>query len=287
MAHSMTAFASREANHALAYLRLEIKSVNHRFLEFTPKLPDEFKSYEPMLRERAQRVMQRGKVDLFVRYKANATSAQLALNEALVEQLITLASNLHDKHPELKPLATADVLLWPGVMQAGEADSDALKTLFFAELDQLLMEFDQARQREGSALALLLRERLQALAALRLQAIALMPQIRSLLREKWEQKTAEIKATLDAARWEAELTLLLQKMDVDEELDRLRVHIEEMQRVLSLQEPIGRRLDFLVQELHRECNTFGAKSADARTSQLCIDMKVLVEQMREQLQNLE
>jgi len=172
-------------------------------------------------------------------------------------------------------------------MQGSELDADALRALFLVELTALLTEFDLARRREGTQLAQLLLIRASGLRALREQALVLMPMIRAALKEKLLNRFAELKAELDPSRLEAELMLALQKMDVDEELDRLRVHLDEVERVIGLNEPVGRRLDFLVQELHRECNTFGAKSADARSTQISVDMKVLVEQMREQLQNLE
>ncbi len=287
MPNSMTAFASRELSNTTGSLRLEIKSVNHRFFEFSPKMPDEFRALEPAVRASAQKLIQRGKVDLYVKFKAAAGANSLAVNEALVEQLITLASDLHNKHPELRPMGTAEVLMWPGVMQGQELDAEALRALFLSELGLLLTEFDAARRREGTQLAQLLLDRALGLRALREHALVLMPQIRAALKEKLNNRFAELKAELDPSRLEAELMLALQKMDVDEELDRLRVHLDEVERVLGLNEPVGRRLDFLVQELHRECNTFGAKSADARSTQISVDMKVLVEQMREQLQNLE
>ena len=287
MPHSMTAFASRELSNSIGSLRLEIKSVNHRFFEFSPKMPDEFRALEPQVRASAQKLIQRGKVDLYVKFKATAGANSLAVNEALVDQLINLASDLHNKHPELRPMGTAEVLQWPGVMQGTEQDSDTLRALFLSELNLLLIEFDAARRREGTQLTQLLLDRASGLRALRDQALLLMPQIRAALKEKLSNRFAELKAELDPSRLEAELMLALQKMDVDEELDRLRVHLDEVERVMTLSEPVGRRLDFLVQELHRECNTFGAKSADARSTQISVDMKVLVEQMREQLQNLE
>jgi len=287
MPHSMTAFASRELNDAIGSLRLEIKSVNHRFFEFSQKMPDEFRALEPQVRERAQKLIQRGKVDLYVRFKASAGGNSLAINTPLVEQLINVASDLHNRHPELRPMGTAEVLMWPGVMQGSELDAESLRARFLVELAALLTEFDLARRREGTQLAQLLLDRALGLRALREQALVLMPMIRAALKEKLSNRFAELKAELDPSRLEAELMVALQKMDVDEELDRLRVHLDEVERVIGLNEPVGRRLDFLVQELHRECNTFGAKSADARSTQISVDMKVLVEQMREQLQNLE
>jgi uncharacterized protein (TIGR00255 family) len=201
--------------------------------------------------------------------------------------LLALADDLHNRHPELKPLSTADVLAWPGAVQGSEQDLDGLRKAALKVFAECLSEYDAARAREGDKLAQNLREKLAQLGALREQALLLLPQIKTALHERLQARVAEFRETLDPNRLEAELVLNLHKFDVDEELERLRIHLLEGERVLNLNEPIGRRLDFLVQELHRECNTFGAKSIDVRTSQLGVDMKVLVEQVREQVQNLE
>ena len=287
MARSMTAFANAESNGILGQLRFELRSVNHRFLEFGLKLPDELRALEPHLREMAQKSIQRGKVDLTLRFKAPIQQEALALNQPLVEGLLALADALHNRHPELKPLSTSDVLAWPGAVQGSECDSEGLKKAAISAFRECLSEFDAARAREGNKLAETLRDKLLQLGQLREQALLLLPQIKVALHEKLTLRLAEFKDTLDPSRLEAELILNLHKLDVDEELERLRIHLLEAERVLGLNEPIGRRMDFLIQELHRECNTFGAKSVDARTSQLGIDMKVLVEQVREQVQNLE
>lgn len=287
MARSMTAYASAEATSELGQLRLELRSVNHRFLELGFKLPEELRALEPKLRERIQKVAQRGKIDLSLRFRASPQSHELALNEPLVDGLLALAERLHNQRPELAPLSTANVLAWPGAVQSNELDSEALRSQVLQVLEQALREFEQARSREGNQLAELLGQRVRAIEALRAQALTLGPQIRAALGEKLRVRMAEFQATLDANRLEAELVMQLQKLDVDEELERLAIHLIEAERVLQLSEPIGRRLDFLIQELHREANTFGAKSVDARTSQIGVDMKVLIEQVREQVQNLE
>ena len=287
MARSMTAFANAESNGILGQLRFELRSVNHRFLELGLKLPEELRALEPHLREMAQKLIQRGKVDLTLRFKAPMQQEALALNQPLVEGLLALADALHNRHPELKPLSTSDVLAWPGAVQVSECDSEGLKKAAITTFRECLSEFDAARAREGNKLAETLRDKLLQLGQLREQALLLLPHIKVALHEKLTLRLAEFKDTLDPSRLEAELILTLHKLDVDEELERLRIHLLEAERVLGLSEPIGRRMDFLIQELHRECNTFGAKSVDARTSQLGIDMKVLVEQVREQVQNLE
>lgn len=287
MARSMTAFGQADGQSPMGQLRFEIRSVNHRFLELGLKLPEEFRSLEPQLREAAQKRMQRGKVDVGLRYSANLGSDRLALNSPMVEALLAIADDLHNRHPELKPLTTADVLAWPGAVRGAELDTEALKAAALEVFQRALDEFDAARAREGEKLAETLRDKLAQLESLRVQALEMLPEIKTALREKLMARMAEFAESLDPARLEGELLLNLHKLDVDEELERLRIHLLEGQRVLNLREPMGRRLDFLVQELHRECNTFGAKSIDARTSQLGVDMKVLVEQVREQVQNLE
>jgi uncharacterized protein (TIGR00255 family) len=286
MARSMTAFSSAEQNTATSQLRIEIRSVNHRFLELTIKLPEELRSVEPHWRDRIQKRFQRGKVDVYVRYKS--TAAQVgSINDEAIAQLLKLAFALQTQHPALRPIGTAEVLAWPGVVAHAEVDTEALRGQANALLEQALDEFDAARTREGNKLADVLLERVQQLSTHREKALTLLPGIRAQLKEKLQARMTEFQGTLDPARLEAELVLNLQKLDVDEELERLRIHLLEAQRILATIEPMGRRLDFLVQELHRECNTFGAKSVDAQTSQMAVDMKVLVEQFREQVQNIE
>jgi uncharacterized protein (TIGR00255 family) len=287
MAKSMTAFANAESIDDLGQIRFEMRSVNHRFLELGIKLPEELRALEPSLREHTQKLVQRGKVDLYLRFKAPPSQSSLTLNADLVEGLLKLADDLHNRHPELKPLSTANVLAWPGAVQGLEQDGEKLRAAALRCFQACLHEFDAARSREGDKLTRTLLEKVAQLSDLRTQALTLLPEIRNQLKEKMQQRLSEFKENLEPNRLEAELVMHLNKLDVDEEMERLRVHLLEANRVLSLKEPVGRRLDFLVQELHRECNTFGAKSIDARTSQISVDMKVLVEQIREQVQNLE
>jgi uncharacterized protein (TIGR00255 family) len=287
MAKSMTAFANAESMSDLGQVRFEMRSVNHRFLELGLKLPEELRALEPNLREQAQKLVQRGKVDVYLRFKAPPSQSSLTLNTELVEGLLKLADDLHNQHPELKPLTTANVLSWPGAVQGLEQDGERLRAAAMQCFQECLREFDAARAREGDKLTQTLLEKIAQLSELRAQALTLLPDIRAQLKEKMQSRLAEFKETLEPNRLEAELVMHLNKLDVDEEMERLRVHLLEANRVLGLKEPVGRRLDFLVQELHRECNTFGAKSIDARTSQISVDMKVLVEQIREQVQNLE
>lgn len=287
MSRSMTAYANAEAQLAQGQIRVEIRSVNHRFLELGVKIPEELRALEPQIRERVQARVQRGKLDLNVRYKTEPGQGGLRLNQSVVDSLIRIADDLHNRNPELKPLSTADVLAWPGVVETHDSDTEAFKNEVVRVIDGLLKSFDEARVREGEKLAATLLDKVSQIAAIRTQALALMPLIRQTLQERLRAKMAEFQESLEPNRIEAELVIYLNKMDVDEELERLRIHLEEITRVLKLREPIGKRLDFLVQELHRECTTFGNKSVDARTSQMGVDLKVLVEQIREQVQNLE
>jgi uncharacterized protein (TIGR00255 family) len=287
MSRSMTAYANAEAQLAQGQIRVEIRSVNHRFLELGVKIPEELRALEPQIRERVQARVQRGKLDLNVRYKAEPGQGGLRLNQTVIDSLIRIADDLHNRNPELKPLSTADVLAWPGAVEGNDSDTEALKSEVVRVIDSLLKSFDEARVREGEKLAATLLDKVAQIADIRTQALGMMPLIRQNLQERLRAKVAEFQESLEPNRIEAELVMYLNKMDVDEELERLRIHLEEISRVLKLREPIGKRLDFLVQELHRECTTFGNKSIDARTSQMGVDLKVLVEQIREQVQNLE
>ncbi len=288
MPRSMTAFGSAEGPTLAGALRIEMRTVNHRFLEVSMRLPDELRSFEPALRERISARVSRGKLDLSARLRSDGTRASaLALNPVLLSQLAKLIAQLQAAHPGLAPTNALQLLSWPGLVVSADTDADALAAEVFSLLDAALDSLEAQREREGARLADIMRDRASALAGLRAAAMELLPQIRTGWRDKLLQRLRESGATVDPQRFEQELVLVLQRMDVDEELDRLGIHLIELDKTLMRQEPVGRRLDFLSQELNREANTFGSKSTDARTSQLAVDMKVLIEQVREQVQNLE
>lgn len=288
MPRSMTAFGSAEGQTVAGALRIELRTVNHRFLEITLKLPEELRSFEPAIRELLSRRISRGKLDLSARLRSDPERADtLRLNHALTAQLLGLIDELTRRNGRLEAGSATALLNWPGVIAAAEVDSETLAAETLALLGQAVDALEAGRDREGQRLAEIMHERVLALRGLRAAAIEMLPQVRTTLRAKLEARIAEFGTSVDPQRVEQELVMLLQKMDVDEELDRLGVHLDEFARTLARHEPVGRRLDFLIQELHREANTFGSKSTDARTSQLAVDMKVLIEQLREQVQNLE
>lgn len=288
MPRSMTAFGSAEGQTVAGTLRIELRSVNHRFLEIALKLPEELRSFEPAIRELLSRRIARGKLELSARLRSDPErSGALRLNPALADQLLRLIEELTRRNNRLEAGSAMALLSWPGVIAAAEVDSEALASETLVVLGQAVDALEAEREREGHRLAAILHERVRALRELRAAAIELVPQVQSTLRAKLDARIAELGTAVDPQRLEQELVLLLQKMDVEEELDRLGVHLEEIARTLSRQEAVGRRLEFLIQELHREANTFGSKSSDVRTSQLAVEMKVLIEQLREQVQNLE
>jgi len=288
MPRSMTAYGSAEGPTAVGHLRLEMRTVNHRFLEISTKLPEELRSLEPILRERIGQRLSRGKLDLSARLRSDPERpATLTINHALLDQLTHLVDELTRRNGRLIAGHASDLLSWPGLVATGEFDVEELSKQVLTLTDRALDALEAQREREGKRLAEIMGERVAGLRVARAAAIQLLPNIRQGLRDKLMAKLAEISASVDPQRIEQEIVFALQRMDVDEEIDRLGVHLEEMARTLNRSEPVGRRLDFLTQELHREANTFGSKSTDARTSQLAVDMKVLIEQIKEQVQNLE
>ncbi len=288
MPKSMTAYGSAEGPTAIGHLRLEMRTVNHRFLEISTKLPEELRSLEPVMRERIGQRLSRGKLDLSARLRSDPERpATLIINHALLDQLTGLVDELTRRNGRLAAGHASDLLNWPGLVTTGEYDVEEVGKQVLWLIDRALDSLEAQREREGKRLAEVMSERVAGLRTARAAAIEMLPAIRQGLRDKLMAKLAEIVASVDPQRIEQEIVFALQKMDVDEELDRLGIHLEEMDRTLTRSEPVGRRLDFLTQELHREANTFGSKSTDARTSQLAVDMKVLIEQIREQVQNLE
>ena len=287
MIRSMTAFAACERVAISGQLSCELRSVNHRFLELSMRLPEELRPAESALRERVSQKLSRGKVDLSMRLKVgHNVRPELALNTELIEQLALLVRRLHAQFPSMT-IDFIELLRYPGVVEDGGIDQLGLQADALALIDQTLAEFVAAREREGANLAAAMHERLDAIERIAAQVKEWLPEIRAALRARLDQRLADLKQPLDPGRLEQEVVLNLQKIDVDEELDRLASHVAEARRVLSLPEAVGRRLDFLMQEFNREANTLGSKSVDARTTQAAVDLKVLIEQLREQVQNLE
>lgn len=287
MIRSMTAFAACERAATGGQLACELRSVNHRFHELTVRAPEELRAIEPALRERVAQKVSRGKVDLVLRFRPVAGSrGELRLNQALLDQLAEAAQGAQDRFPGLRTEFT-ELLRYPGVVEEEALDQAGLQADALALLDETLAEFVAAREREGAKLAAVMRERIDGIERITGQVRDWLPEIRAALRAKLDGKLADLKLPLDPGRLEQEVVLNLQKIDVDEELDRLASHVAEARRVLGLPEAVGRRLDFLMQEFNREANTLGSKSVDSRTTQAAVELKVLIEQLREQVQNLE
>ena len=287
MLRSMTAFASAESDIGSGTLSIEIRSVNHRYLELGLRVPEELRNLEPQIRERVAAKLSRGKVDLGMRYKpAAAAASAIALDEALVARLGETAQALAAKFPQLNVDFVA-LLGWPGVMLERENDQESLRAAALRVLDEALAQMVATREREGARLGGFLRDRLEAIEKIVVEVRGHLPEVRAALRARFDQRLADLKQPLEPGRIEQEVVLQLQRIDVDEELDRLTAHIAEARRVLALPDAVGRRLDFLMQEFNREANTLASKSVDPRATRAAVDLKVLIEQMREQVQNLE
>lgn len=287
MIRSMTAFAAGERSTEWGVLSGELRAVNHRFLELGLRLPDELRAFEAQLRERVAGRVSRGKLDLVLRLRTTGGGDALQVDEALLARLGDLAQRLDIRFPRLQVQFT-ELLQFPGVVQARGVDADALQREVLALLDVVLADFVAAREREGSKLAQVIAERADAIDKIASEVRGLVPQIRVGQRQKLEARLNDLGTALDPGRLEQELVIWLQKLDVDEELDRLDSHLVELRRILKGgKDAVGRRLDFLLQEFNREANTLGSKSVDARTSNAAVELKVLIDQIREQIQNIE
>jgi uncharacterized protein (TIGR00255 family) len=284
----MTGFARREDRGAFGRLAWELRSVNHRYLEISLRLPEELRALEGGIRERIARQISRGKVDASFRWdRQEATDVQLSIDEALVRQLRDVHGRIGRLLDTEKTLSPLDLMRWPGVIREQEQDPAPLHAAAFALLDGALAELRENRRNEGERIAALIGERAEAVAAIIVRVRERIPVIKTNLRNRLEARLAEITATPDNDRLEQELVYQAQRMDVDEELDRLQSHVVELTAALKRDEPVGRRLDFLMQEFNREANTLGSKSQDVETTKATVELKVLIEQMREQIQNIE
>ncbi len=283
---SMTAFASAEQGGPDGTLACELRAVNHRFLEIGLRLPEELRALEPALRERIAARIGRGKLELGMRLRGAEGAEALQLDPGVVGQLSRLTQELHARFPMLRVELT-DLLQYPGLLAGRGVDMERLQARAMALLEQVLDAFVAAREREGGKLAEVILERVDAISRIVGDVRGMVPAIRAGQRQKLEARLADLPQQADPGRLEQELVLSLQKLDVDEELDRLDSHVAELRRVLRQDAPVGRRLDFLLQEFNREANTLGSKSVDARTSAAAVELKVLIDQIREQAQNIE
>jgi uncharacterized protein (TIGR00255 family) len=285
---SMTAFAREERRDEHGELVWEVRSVNHRYLEVFVRLPDEFRVLETTVRERVATRLGRGKVECMLRYRpAPAALAAVQVNRALAERVIAAARSLADLLPDSRDPSAFDVLRWPGVLETEVTDLSPAQAAATELLDRTLESLGEARGREGGRLGELIAQRCAGLHVLVGRARERMPVVLDGVRGRLRARLAEVADQLDPMRIEQEMALLAQRLDVDEEMDRLTTHLGEVERALRRPEPAGRRLDFLMQELNREANTLSSKSADAELTSIGVEMKVLIEQMREQIQNIE
>lgn len=288
MVKSMTAYARREEKSPFGAMTIELRSVNHRFLEMNIKMPEELRALEIKLRERIKEKLKRGKLDLVMRLHLQQTDNQsIAFNHDLAEQI---AKTLHDIDKLIynaAPVNAIDILNWPGVMDRQDIELDEIKESLFLLLDKTLEELLDGKKREGNALEQMITQRVSEMRKLVSMIRKQMPQLLQHQRTRLEEKLQTLKAEMDNDRLEQEMVYIAQKADVAEELDRLDTHLDEISRTMDSDEAIGRRLDFLMQELNREANTLGSKSIAKLMTQASVDMKVLIEQMREQIQNVE
>ena len=284
----MTGFAALTEELPLGTLSAEIRSVNHRYLDLTFRLPDELRTVEPALREQFAARMTRGKVECRIGFQKNPTAGgSLQVNEPLLEQLVALDLQIRERLPGAAPLSVNDVLRWPGMLGTDLLPLEEMRERTQALLERLLGEFAQSRAREGEKLKALLLERVEKMEALAARVKPKIPQLVQAYQERLATRLRDAAAEMDEDRLRQELVLFSAKVDVEEELGRLVTHLVEARRILSQGGAVGKRLDFLMQELNRESNTLGSKSVDVDVSQASMELKVLVEQMREQVQNIE
>ena len=292
MTLSMTAFARCDQDSPAGTLTWELRSVNHRYLEVSLRLPEDLRALEPQVRDFLGKRLGRGKVDGVLRFQPrDAMAGEFTQDEALITRLVALARKTEGiavQHgATLAPLRVIDLMRWPGVLKASGIDMDTLMAAALALLGRAVDEMVETRRREGDHLGETLRQRLDTMEGITLLVRQVVPEVLAGFRLRLETRLADVRNELDPARLEQEIVLFAQKIDVDEELDRLGAHIAEVRRVLAQTGQIGRRLDFLMQELNREANTLGSKAADLRLTNAAVDLKVLIEQMREQVQNIE
>ncbi len=284
---SMTGFATVEHKSPEFLLVWELRTVNQRFLETTFRLPEALRSIEQSLRDSARQALTSGKLDASLKLESQVTDGTLAVNESLLEAVLTSAQVIAQKAPQATPLSQNELLAWPGVLsQSGAAINDlaqAATALFEQGLEQLIA----ARAEEGSKLQSIVRRALQEVSAQLEQLEPLAQSLPALQRQKLQERIDELTTKIEPERLAQEVVLLAQKADIREELDRLRIHVTQSLELINGQGPHGRRLDFLTQELNREANTLGAKSVCAETSAASIELKVIIEQIREQVQNME
>jgi uncharacterized protein (TIGR00255 family) len=283
----MTGFARRERHHPWGLLAWELKTVNHRYLEVGCRLPEEFRAAEADFRQAVSSAVRRGKVECSLHFRPAAVAGALEIDVEVLAALTARAEQLAAQAGPAARIEVLDLLRWPGVVRDQSRDSAVLIAAAQALLGEALIELARFRDSEGGRLREALEQRCNGLMEIVGRVVDRLPEVRARMRAKLLDRVAQLTADVDHDRLEQELAILAQRLDVDEELDRLRGHVAEVRKAFAGQEPAGRRLDFLMQELNREANTLSSKSQDIETTRAAVDMKVLIEQMREQVQNIE
>jgi uncharacterized protein (TIGR00255 family) len=287
MIRSMTGFARRERQFPWGLLAWELKTVNHRFLEMGCRLPEEFRAAEAEFRQAIAGSVRRGKVECSLHFRPALAAGALEVDAELLSSLIQRAQAIASQTGSAARIDVLDVLRWPGVIRDGSRDPAPMIAAAHALLAEALAELARFRDSEGGRLRDALEQRCAGLIEFAARVADRLPEVRARMRAKLLERIAQLVSDVDHDRLEQELAILAQRMDVDEEIDRLRGHVTEVRKTFGGQEPAGRRLDFLMQELNREANTLSSKSQDIETTRAAVDMKVLIEQMREQVQNIE
>ncbi len=287
MIYSMTGFARVEKQSEIGTMVLELRSVNHRYLDLSFRMPEELRAFEGQLRERLQQKLARGKIECNLRFAPASGASEVLVDEAAVKALLDAVKRTEDQMSNAARISALEVLRWPGIIQEASLDENALGALLLDTVDTGLERLKEMRAEEGKRMAELIRSRLHQISDIAAQVRQRRPQVVAAMREKLQARLAQLEVDADPGRLEQEMAMIAQKLDVDEELDRLDSHVRAAEEVLARNEPVGRRLDFLMQEFNREANTLGSKSADAETTAAAVELKVLIEQMREQVQNIE
>jgi len=284
----MTAFSRSSEEYPWGSLVWELRSVNHRYLDVTIKLPEELRSIENDVRTRLNKSIKRGKVECNLRYKAAENiQTKLSVNEEYVDEVMRACQVISTKLHQPSEMDVLEVLKWPGVLEPTEMDLSPVINSALNLFDQAINSMLESRESEGQRLQMMIEDRCKAMTLIVSSERQRRPQVLEKTRNKLLNKVEELKSNYDKDRFEQELLFMTQKMDVDEELDRMESHFVEVEKVLKRNEPVGRRLDFIMQEFNREANTLGSKSTDIETTQSAVELKVLIEQMREQVQNIE
>ena len=287
MIRSMTGFARRERQLAQGMLAWELRTVNHRFLEVGMRLPEELRPAEAELRQAVSGAVRRGKVDCTLHFRPNLAAASLDVDEALLAAVTQRAAQAASLAGPAARIDVMDVLRWPGIVRDASRELAPLVQAAHSLLTETLADLSQFRDSEGSRLQDALEQRCAGLLELAQRVELRLPEVRARLRSRLTERIAQLVTEVNQERLEQELAIIAQRIDVDEEVDRLRGHVVEVRKAFTATEPAGRRLDFLMQELNREANTLSSKSQDIETTRAAVDMKVLIEQMREQVQNIE